>query len=38
MIGGGGEKRTLEIVAKYADACNLFGSFETVKKKLEVLK
>jgi alkanesulfonate monooxygenase SsuD/methylene tetrahydromethanopterin reductase-like flavin-dependent oxidoreductase (luciferase family) len=38
LVGGGGEKRTLEIVAKYADACNLFGSPETVKKKLDVLK
>lgn len=33
MVGGAGEKRTLEIVAKYADACNLFGSSETVKRK-----
>ena len=38
MIGGSGERRTLKIVAKYADACNLFGSVETVKKKLEVLR
>lgn len=38
MIGGSGEKRTLKIVAKYADACNLFGSTETVKKKLKILK
>jgi len=38
MIGGSGEKLTLKIVAKYADACNIFGSVETVKKKLEVLK
>ena len=37
-MGGEGEKRTLEIVAKYADACNLFGSSETVKRKLDVLK
>jgi F420-dependent oxidoreductase-like protein len=26
MIGGGGEKKTLRLVAKYADACNLFAS------------
>src|ERR687891_750509 len=26
LVGGSGEKRTLKIVAKYADACNLFGS------------
>ncbi|MGA7370365.1 MAG: LLM class F420-dependent oxidoreductase [Nitrososphaeraceae archaeon] len=38
LVGGSGEKRTLNIVAKYADACNLFGSAETVKKKLEILK
>lgn len=25
MIGGSGEKKTLRLVAKYADACNLFG-------------
>jgi hypothetical protein len=29
---------TLKIVAKYADACNLFGSAETVKRKLNILK
>jgi alkanesulfonate monooxygenase SsuD/methylene tetrahydromethanopterin reductase-like flavin-dependent oxidoreductase (luciferase family) len=38
MIGGGGEKQTLRIVAKYADACNLFGGPKTIKAKLDVLK
>jgi F420-dependent oxidoreductase-like protein len=38
MVGGSGERYTLKIVAKYADACNLFGSAETVKRKLSVLK
>ncbi len=38
MIGGSGERRTLKIVAKYGDACNVFGSVETVKKKLKVLR
>jgi F420-dependent oxidoreductase-like protein len=38
MIGGGGEKQTLRTVAKYADACNLFGGPKTIKTKLEVLK
>jgi F420-dependent oxidoreductase-like protein len=38
LVGGSGEKKTLKIVAKYADACNLFGSAETVKKKLDILK
>jgi F420-dependent oxidoreductase-like protein len=38
LIGGSGERKTLKIVAKYADACNLFGSPETVRKKLDILK
>jgi F420-dependent oxidoreductase-like protein len=38
LVGGSGERKTLKIVAKYADACNLFGSLETVRKKLDVLK
>ena len=38
MVGGGGERNTLRIVAKYADACNLFGSIETIKRKLSILK
>ena len=38
MIGGAGEQRTLKIVAKYADGCNLFGSPETIKRKLLVLR
>lgn len=38
LVGGGGERKTLKIVAKYADACNLFGSVETVKRKLNILK
>jgi F420-dependent oxidoreductase-like protein len=38
MVGGTGERQTLRIVAKYADACNLFGSVETVKRKLTILK
>ena len=29
MIGGGGEKKTLRLVAQYADACNLFGDAAT---------
>ena len=38
LIGGGGEKKTLRLVAKYADACNIFGPPDTVRAKLAVLK
>jgi len=39
MIGGGGEKRTLRLVARYGDACNLFGSsVDDVAHKLDVLR
>jgi alkanesulfonate monooxygenase SsuD/methylene tetrahydromethanopterin reductase-like flavin-dependent oxidoreductase (luciferase family) len=39
LIGGGGEKKTLRLVAKYADACNLFStSVEDVSRKLDVLR
>jgi F420-dependent oxidoreductase-like protein len=39
MIGGGGERKTLRLVARYADACNLFGNgLDVVAHKLEVLK
>jgi F420-dependent oxidoreductase-like protein len=38
LIGGGGEKKTLRLVAKYGDACNLFASSPPdVRHKLEVL-
>ena len=38
LIGGGGEKKTLRIVARYADACNVGGGFDTVKRKDEILR
>ena len=38
MIGGSGERETLKLVAKYADACNVFGSPQTVKRKFDVLR
>jgi F420-dependent oxidoreductase-like protein len=38
MIGGGGEKKTLRLVARYADACNLVGSPDDVRGKLDVLR
>jgi F420-dependent oxidoreductase-like protein len=39
LVGGGGEKKTLRLVARYADACNVFGSGPAeVANKLEVLR
>jgi F420-dependent oxidoreductase-like protein len=38
MIGGGGEKQTLRLVARYGDFCNVFGDLETVAHKFEVLR
>jgi|SRR3954454_19509930 F420-dependent oxidoreductase-like protein len=39
LIGGGGEKKTLRLVAQYADACNLFAtSPEDIAHKLDVLR
>jgi alkanesulfonate monooxygenase SsuD/methylene tetrahydromethanopterin reductase-like flavin-dependent oxidoreductase (luciferase family) len=42
MIGGGGERKTLRLVATYADACNLFAGprvgFDVVRGKLDVLR
>jgi alkanesulfonate monooxygenase SsuD/methylene tetrahydromethanopterin reductase-like flavin-dependent oxidoreductase (luciferase family) len=39
MIGGGGEKKTLLLVARYADACNVFVSGpEELQHKLDVLR
>lgn len=37
LIGGGGEKKTLRLVAQYADACNLFSSPD-LEHKLDVLR
>jgi F420-dependent oxidoreductase-like protein len=37
LIGGGGEKKTLLFVAKYADACNLFSGPD-LQRKLDVLR
>jgi F420-dependent oxidoreductase-like protein len=37
MIGGGGEKKTLRLVAKYADACNLFVGPD-LGRKLDILR
>lgn len=39
LIGGGGERKTLRLVAQYGDACNLFGSsVDDVSHKLDVLR
>ncbi|MEV0342639.1 LLM class F420-dependent oxidoreductase [Nocardia sp. NPDC050713] len=39
LIGGGGERKTLRLVAQYGDACNLFGtSPQDVEHKLDVLR
>ncbi|HEY0602394.1 MAG TPA: LLM class F420-dependent oxidoreductase [Herpetosiphonaceae bacterium] len=42
MIGGSGEKKTLRLVAKYADACNISGTYytrvEEIGRLLDVLK
>jgi len=38
MIGGGGEQRTLKLVAQYADMSNIFGDPTTVRHKLDVLE
>lgn len=39
LVGGGGERRTLKLVAKYADACNVFGTDpDQLKHKYDVLR
>jgi len=38
LVGGSGERKTLRLVAQYADACNLFGTVDVVRHKLDVLK
>ncbi len=38
MIGGGGEKKTLRLVAQYADATNVFGGPEAIAHKYAVLR
>lgn len=38
IIGGGGERRTLRIAARWGDACNVIGDLETVRRKTAVLR
>jgi F420-dependent oxidoreductase-like protein len=37
LIGGSGEKKTLRLVAQYADACNIMGDPEVIRHKVDVL-
>jgi F420-dependent oxidoreductase-like protein len=37
LVGGGGERRTLALVARYADACNIVGEAPVVRRKVEAL-
>ncbi len=37
MVGGGGERKTLRLVAQYADACNVFGRPEAIARKYRIL-
>ena len=38
LVGGGGERVTLKLVARYADACNIGGGLETVRRKEAILR
>jgi F420-dependent oxidoreductase-like protein len=38
MIGGGGERKTLRLVAQYADACNVFGDATRIAHKYAILR
>lgn len=38
LIGGSGERRTIPLVARYADACNFFGDVDTIRHKVQVLE
>jgi F420-dependent oxidoreductase-like protein len=37
LVGGSGERKTLRLVAKYADACNVFGDVDRVRHLMGVL-
>jgi alkanesulfonate monooxygenase SsuD/methylene tetrahydromethanopterin reductase-like flavin-dependent oxidoreductase (luciferase family) len=38
IVGGSGERRTLRLAARLADAANVFGDLATVRRKAEVLR
>jgi F420-dependent oxidoreductase-like protein len=38
LIGGNGERRTLRLVARHADMCNVYGSPEEVERKFAALR
>jgi F420-dependent oxidoreductase-like protein len=38
MVGGGGERTTLRLVARYADACNVFGGPDMLRHKFAILE
>lgn len=38
LVGGGGEKRTLRLVARHADMSHWFGSLDDIKRKSEILE
>jgi F420-dependent oxidoreductase-like protein len=38
VVGGGGERRTLRLAARYADAANVMGTLDVVRRKAQVLR
>lgn len=38
LVGGSGERRTLRLVARHADLCNLFGEPDAIRHKIDVLR
>ena len=38
LVGGGGERKTIPLLARYGDASNFFGDVETIRHKVQVLE